>query len=699
MFLSFIRRIYGILIFFAFFSVGFSSFATQWTIQYESATIEYLPIKHAIEDAQHLLSRSLNANISDNNLQAEIIISIPRPLYFPNHMDSVPKYENFSWKKVQKGQQTILELESSSPKGIANGIYALLQEQLGFKFYHPRNTVIPDLSKYDIGNFQEFDAKLAFDHNGFHLHTMHPLELTQCILDEKHPNALKSVEEYILWCARNYQNYWEFYLLESIKKDTWKPHAQTFNRYAKERGISPGVQLSMHMIQQKAFQLYQTFPGSVKSKESQITDNLDFLIDCGFELISIEPTTTEFSAGNVEEKKQLFKMTCDYLLERGIKMTSNYHVVKQEKMLGSGEGGDAILDILSPGQGIFVHSVMFYSLLDEKAPVYENLNLSHMKQLMLDQKDKRETWYYPENAYWVTFDNTVPMSLFPYLEARLRDIEYCDSLGIDGNLTFSSGWEWSYWLFDWSVARWNWNFYQSGQKQKKYPNQYADELMMSSDFRDYFHYHTDLQQEYIKDKELIRVLVAQTVTDEMPLGQNLEFHPRPKYSYTYIRNKATLEELKEVEELYLYPLYEYLEKGAAQPFSGTMNVIEQEWKEGLDITYLRAQHRIRTLKYLIAVRKSKLLKEKKPKRTLLDEAAEIRKEAMKIVRKRENQYRYPLEELAGQYSSHTCYDFGYLFTVHHLHFWDREELQAYYNRYKFWHWNIWNVWKNIGLIN
>lgn len=699
MFLPFKNSVLRISFFITFFSAIISSFATQWTIRIEPATLEYLPVRHAVDDAQHLLSHALEANVAINHAEADIIISIPAPAYFPVQMDSVPKYENFSWKKVQDGNRIIFQLEASSPKAIANGIYALLQERLGFKFYHPRNTFIPDLKLYDVNAFQDFEAKLAFDHNGFHLHTMHPLELTQCILDEKHPDALKSIEEYILWCARNYQNYWEFYLLESIKKDTWKPHAQAFNKYAKERGISPGVQLSMHMIQQKAFQLYQTFSGSVKSKEEQIVNNLDFLIDCGFELISIEPTTTEFSAGNIEEKKQLFKMTCDYLLERGVKMTSNYHVVKQEKMMGGGEGGDAILDILSPGQGIFVHSVMFYSLLDEKAPVYENPNLSHMKQLMLGQKDKRETWYYPENAYWVTFDNTVPMSLFPYLDARLRDIEYCDSLGIDGNLTFSSGWEWSYWLFDWSVARWNWNFYQNGQRQKKYPLQYAEELISTDGFQDYFQYHTDLQQEYIKEKELIRVLVAQTVTDEMPLGQNLEFHPRPKYSYTYIRNKATLEELKEVEELYLSPLHEFLEKGGTKPFPANANIVEQEWKEGLDITYLRAQHRIRTLKYLIAVRKAKLLKEKKPKKTLLDEAAEIRSEAMKIVRKRESNYRYPLEQLAGQYSSHTCYDFGYLFTVHHLHFWEREELQAYYNRYKFWHWNIWNVWKNIGLIN
>lgn len=687
-----------IAIFFAFVSHP-TAHSAEWTFKADASTLENLPVRHAVEDASSLLAQALRKEPALNNTDADIIISIPAPVYFPDHMDSIPLYENFSWKKIRQGQKTVLQLEAHSPKGIANGIYALLQEALGFRFYHPRATIIPDLTSYDPGSFQDFEAALAFRHNGFHLHTMHPLELTQCILDEKHPGALASVEEYIRWLARNYQNYWEFYLLESINKKTWQPHAQAFNRYARERGISPGVQLSMHMIQQKAFQLYQTFPATLKNKEEQIIGNLDFLIDCGFELISIEPTTTEFSAGNIEEKKQLFRMTYEHLYQKGIKMTSNYHVVKQEKMISGSGGGDAILDILHPDQGILVHSVMFYSLLDEKAPVYENPNLSHMHQLLLDQKDQRETWYYPENAYWVTFDNTVPMTLFPYLQARLQDIEHCDSLNINGNLTFSSGWEWSYWLFDWSVARWNWNFSQNGQQQKKYPLQYAHELITTPGFKDYFNYHTALQQEYIKDKELIRVMDAQTVTDELPFDQSLELHPRPKYSYPYIRNKATLEELEEVEQLYLDPLKAYLSKAAEKVILTALNPVEQEWKDGIDITYLRAQHRLKTLSYLVSIRKAKLLKEKKPDKTLLEEAARIRGEALKIVRKRESAYRYPLEELAGTFNSHTCYDFGYLYTVHHLHFWEREELQAYYNRYKFWHWNIWNIWKNIGVIN
>ena len=45
---------------------------------------------------------------------------------------------------------------------------------------------------------------------------------------------------------------------------------------------------------------------------------------------------------------------------------------------------------------------MFYNSFEENAPVYRNRNLRHMLDLLLNEKQKRETWYYPESAYWIT---------------------------------------------------------------------------------------------------------------------------------------------------------------------------------------------------------------------------------------------------------------------------------------------------------
>ena len=84
--------------------------------------------------------------------------------------------------------------------------------------------------------------------------------------------------------------------------------------------------------------------------------------------------------------------------------------------------------------------------------------------------------------------------------------------------------------------------------------------------------------------------------------------------------------------------------------------------------------------------------------TNLETAKNIREEAIEIVRSRESKYRYPVNELTTQRPDHTSYHFGYLFPVHDLHFWEREEGQALNNKWKFWYKNIWNVWRIIGIV-
>jgi hypothetical protein len=59
--------------------------------------------------------------------------------------------------------------------------------------------------------------------------------------------------------------------------------------------------------------------------------------------------------------------------------------------------------------------------------------------------------YFPENAYWIAFDDSVPQ-LFPlYTHSRWLDLHDLAGAGcgpLDEHLLFSSGWEWGYWLHD-----------------------------------------------------------------------------------------------------------------------------------------------------------------------------------------------------------------------------------------------------------
>jgi len=692
-------RILPFLLFLFFFHTPFSGYAGI-NLQIPERTLSLATAATAIQDFQRLILDANGGRITVNSAGAvDVNVLLPdiNTSIISGSFDTAVQHENYSWTVSRLGDKTVLALKAETAKGVANGLYGLLQEKMGFRFYHARATHMPDLSHFNFAAISSFEGEKVFDKIGFHLHTMHPIELTECLLDEKHPQALERVKEYIDWLARNGQNYFEFNLLESIHKKTWIPHARAIIAYAHQRGIYCGADLSLHMLQQKAFQLYQTPPASFRSKSHQLELNAHWLVPAGFDVWNVELSATEFSAGDMVKKSKLLDQLNVILKQHRVKLMSRKHVVKQEKMVS----GKQQQEILSPEHGLMIHTVMFYSLLDAHAPVYENQNLQHMRDLLLAEMKRRETWYFPETAYWVTFDLTVPMLLLPYLKARLEDIEYCKSLGeIDGHLTFSSGWEWGYWLMDWSVARWCWDIVEEGHTKEKSPLQYAHEMVQDTAFRTYLDTQAALQQKFIKEEELIRVMDAQTVTDELPFGKSLEFHPRPKYAYPYIRNKASLAELDTVRILYLDKLAAYILAAEKIPFTGNrLSPEENEFRDGIAITILRARHRYYTLRYLTEFRAGKIRGQKPEIRQWLDSAALVRKEAVKIVRDREAHYRYPFDWIVAKRPDHTCYHFGYLYTVHDLHFWEREELQARKNKYHFWYRNIWNIWRVMGIIN
>jgi hypothetical protein len=68
-----------------------------------------------------------------------------------------------------------------------------------------------------------------------------------------------------------------------------------------------------------------------------------------------------------------------------------------------------------------------------------------------------------------------------------------------------------------------------------------------------------------------------------------------------------------------------------------------------------------------------------------------------MVKLQEQNYRYPVSSIAVEKESKTVYNFGYLYTVSNLHFWEREELQAKNNKWKFWYRSVWDVLKIIGV--
>ncbi len=672
-------------------------------------TVHKQPVsKFAIQDIKHLLSTACSCEVTLGDKNASVQIKLPQPSIQTFHKiqhqkvaDSIPYFyypkTNFTWSSKRINGKTILNLETSSYEGVAAALYALLQEKLGFRFYHPKESILPKWNKWPLASDWDWSAKERFNKRGFHLHTMHPLELTEALLDENFPNGQELIKEYIQWLARNGQNYFEFNLLNSIEMDTWIPYIKETVNYAHDRGIIMGADISLNMIQQKAFKLYKKIPYSFKPKKEQIIQQLNHLAQANFDVYNIEMSSTEYNSGKSKKRQEQMNLILDWAKENQIKIIGRAHVVKK---------GDAVLNYTGESQkindserGVLIHTVMFYELNDEKAPVYGNKNLKHMFDLMKKEQAQRETWYFPESAYWVTFDNSVPMFLLPYLSARLTDIKEVEKEGITGHLTFSSGWEWTYWLIDWSIARWSWDYgYELHEME-------SIEMLVNDSIAKHMNKIHQIQDYYLKEKELIRYLAAQSVMDEIPKKISKEFQPRPKWRYPYLFNKASQEELDEFKKEGIDLLEEYI--NAYQPVLIELknevkkiepNLITTELIQSLDITILRAYHRLYCLKAIHIHRMSDLNpKESFSHVSTLQKATQFRMLALDIVKEREKNYRYDLNLLSTKRKGHTAYHFGYLYPVSELHFWEREEEQILNNKWGYRFMNIWNIWRIMGI--
>lgn len=685
--------------------------------QHQQSSIAQL----AIQDVRQLLHEACNCPVEWNDKNATVHIHLP--VINDTAAETLTGFEKkkaypvlhypeqrYQWISGDSAGIILLKLEATTLHAISFGLYGLLQEKLGFQFYHPRETLVPSFTQWPLPKIFNWMATPRFHKMGFHLHTQHPLELTEDLLNPSSGAAQNRIKEYIDWLARNQQNYFEYNLLESIHLKSWVKQITPIVEYGHQRGIIMGLDISLHMIQQKAFMLYESFPNSFRSKKKQMNRNLAALCAADWDVFDVEFSTTEFTKGNEKKKKQLQLYLTDLLVNNyGVKPMGRMHVVKPEEMVdGGGEidvGFSKADSALDSHRGILIHTVMFYSLLDEKAPVYQNENLQHMRDALLHEQQQRETWYYPESAYWITFDNSVPLFLMPYLSARLDDILLCDSLNVTGHVTFSSGWEWGYWLFDWSIARWSWKHEENGKTIEPAPTQFLSSLFNSPEATTFFNEALRLQQHYIKDEGLIRYLTAQTVTDEMPGPFNLQLHPRPDVTYKWMFKDAGAEFIRQMHTDVIHPLFQFSEATAKLVQSANhfhfkdslQQKIFEELVDGISITGLRATYRQGILTTILDLREKET--KFKNENCALHLTENVRHEALAIVQRREAGYRYPVGLLAAKRYSRTSYNYGYLYPAHELHFWNREAMQIKKNRWDFLFMSIWNIPKIIGLKN
>ena len=673
-----------------------------------------------IKDVLALLKKGFpSASVSLNNPDARVHITVSqssgenKSLPAPSSEKGVYPYRQYSqgyeWTSSGKKGRVVLALKSPSFQGVSFGLYGLLQEKLGFKFYHPKRTIIPFHKQWPLPvNFQ-WEAFPRFARKGFHIHTLHPVELTEQLHNPDYPNAAEDLREYIDWLARNQQDTVQFYLLRDIDRARWIRHAGGLVLYAHKRGIEAGVEFSLFMIQQQAFQtikLLRFFP----SYKRQIDSTLSWIFRVNWDFATVDFSMGEYLPDLGELMPGLKTYLIRQLTERyKTKVMLPTHVIDSQHWCKTGPSGPGV-NASNDGYlktGILIHTVMFYAIDEPSAPVYGNINFQGMLCRAIQENKRRETWYWPESAYWVSFDNSVPLLLLPYLDARWSDMKTMKKIGVDNHLTFSSGWEWGYWLVDWSIARWSWTHIENGSVQKTSPLSVLEDLFPDTCMRLLFQRALALQNYYLKGRALIGFMSALDPSAELPWPFNSPFQPRPFFSNSWLLYKASDAEAEniaasKVSELETYAremnaVVEDIELETERIHAGQKQVspdvplIAHELTRALEVTALRAQHRSLTIRALLAQRKGHWwLPATNEAESLLRQAARVRLKAVALVRLQEKIYRYPVSLIARQRKNFTAYHFGYLYPASDLFFWRREEEQVRHRRFDAFYMNIWD---------
>lgn len=627
---------------------------------------------------------------------------VPGPSVRPYLCTAVPDV-SYSWRSARSGGIITLDLEARTPEGVAAGLYGLLQEKIGFRFAHPRESIIPSYRVWPLPEKFTFAGSPRFEKRGFHLHTQHPAELTEQLLNPAVPRAFEDVKEYIDWLARNGQNTFQFFLLRGVERKTWPPHARKIVEYAHSRGIRCGIEISLAMIQQQAFQVI-TLLWPFPSYEKQVDEALAWLFQTPWDYVSLDVTMGEHLPF-IDRILPDVQMHIEQQVEKkyGARLMYATHVI-------CSENGDKVRRPKLPNSGIMLHTVMCYSASEENAPVYGNRNQRFMLEAAAAESKRRETWYWPESSYWVAFDSSVPLLLLPYLDSRWNDIETMARLGLSGHLTFSSGWEWGYWLVDWSIARWSWRYADNGVTRISSPLSRLQDIITDNEIDALWKEVLKLQNYYFKERELLRYLSALAPFSELPHPFDKPFQPEPSFSYSWLLDKASQ---TEADAILKGPVMEMESYAASMESvvqrlvirleqmpqdSATLNLLK-ELTRGLEITSLRASHRALTIRALVAKQAEHAahMPHDRASEPLLQKAAAVRMLAMELVKAQEKNYRYSMEQVARKHDSMTAYPFGYLYPVSELFFWQREEEQVRSERFDPFFMNLWDFRRIIGL--
>lgn len=672
--------------------------------------------------------------------------SVARSVIPASDLGSLPA-ESYVLRSAKRGDGMLLVADGTPAKirphgnlGALHGAYALLEE-LGFAFLHPLAPTVPPTLGIPSNSIDRRDSP-RWDERIIHLHTQHPLELTELLQGwgSAGPDdaagfeaMLPEWDRFLEWCIANGENAVEWFLLTA---DSWKAFANSdvrVERLAKlvERahafGIQAGIDAPIAFAQQHSYRMLPNGggDGDVNDELAQIDTSIDWLMRAHWDFVNIEAGTSEFTHPEPERMLAWMNEVPKYLDAHYAGTTSAIKVHCSQGQVADGypdpiTGKPINFNMLphhaDPRLGVLPHTVQHYGLTDP-APTYGNTDFGYMREFIRAEVGSRRVIWYPESAYWVSFDVDVPLFLPIYADRRLSDLrliaadEDAGKLGlganagkhIDGQLVFSSGWEWGYWLNDVVAARAAWQPESGASSQEA-----ALRSALGARFRVFGEAQNDVLdfvvdvvkaeqelliegrangtapksismrngQAYLQGWETwddVAKLAQGTPADAFAMTQpdklglvdmRNPLHGGPGYS-------AEVEPLLAAMETHFGALADRADTLRSKIPAHARDLYD-DLADAMRMTALRAKQVHGLYDYVDGYWDTP----DATRRARLTEARNALDSAQTIVTDREKRYRVPADRIAAWRDNPTAYEYGYLWSVRRLFYWWRDEGKA-----------------------
>jgi hypothetical protein len=512
--------------------------------------------------------------------------------------------------------------------------------KMGFLFPHPRQQISPSREKILSVCNKTFRFQPTLVRRGFHLHTQHPSEWVTGFYGTDNTIA----RETLIWLARNFQNTVQLEVLRD-QRASLQNHFKTLMPLAHNLGIKVGLGVSLAMIQQKSEHL---LPIWVALTGFQSDEYLTASVDDLFERIPadylyLELGSSEFTSLGYEKTLKWINHLSDHLQKNHRSLMVKIHVSNNQN--DSEHGNYNFLPRAANAEvGILPHSVFFYGLTDKSTPIYGRKDFSDIADLMWHEAKLRPVWYFPETSYFIGLDIDVPLFLTDYLRARSQDLKLITAKGVDGQITFTTGQELGYWLFDWTVAL---------QTARENLGDETIGLQLLGEDIKTWKAIIDFQTEFLKNRQLIQTVSAENLMDELPFSHPI--HERILLRHLSERSSDLKQQSQNLEE-------------ALKEMPSLDKIKNSELREMIRVTFLRIRHAF-FLRRALGLRH-----DPNGFRNSLAEAAAIRLQAsqsMQLIEKKHN--RYPESLVFRESENPTSYPYGYAWPARQLFFWQREE--------------------------